>query len=122
MSIQPKQGTTWTGHIAHQLLMRGQDVDPSRNLMMDLPYPEFAELLFGQRLHELDPPYWETGPWSQDKGLPLVIRSHVSHKDLISLNATEKEGYRLVTVLRDPVDMVISMWRFLSTVVGLHHS
>lgn len=55
IAIPGKMGTTWVGHIAHQLLDGGHTVQwrtpgtgtASRNLMLDSPYPEFGEMLVG---------------------------------------------------------------------------
>lgn len=120
LAIPGKMGTTWVGHIVHQLLVNGAVVDSSRNLMLDSPYPEFGKILLGGALHELDPPYWERPPFNQS-GI-VTLRTHAMHVDLRGMNATEVDNFRLVTVFRDPAETLLSSWRFTTGIVGVPYT
>eukprot|EP00929_Paragymnodinium_shiwhaense_P053978 TRINITY_DN27059_c0_g1_i1.p1 TRINITY_DN27059_c0_g1~~TRINITY_DN27059_c0_g1_i1.p1 ORF type:complete len:359 (+),score=32.46 TRINITY_DN27059_c0_g1_i1:67-1143(+) len=121
VAIPAKSGTTWMGHIVHQLLTRGSDdIDFTRNLMADSPYPELAEPLLGSKLHLLDPPYWTRSPFPEAG--TVTVRTHATHAQLRGMNATELDGYKLLTVLRDPRDTLLSSWRFLTEMVDMETS
>eukprot|EP00927_Polykrikos_kofoidii_P064495 TRINITY_DN5975_c0_g1_i1.p1 TRINITY_DN5975_c0_g1~~TRINITY_DN5975_c0_g1_i1.p1 ORF type:complete len:370 (+),score=49.41 TRINITY_DN5975_c0_g1_i1:60-1169(+) len=122
LAIQPKMGTTWVGHITHQLLAHGKDIDANTNLMEDSPYPELGFDLFGVHLHELnDPVYWKREPFGSYPEGPVTIRTHVPYAELKTIGATERDNFRLVAVFRDPADVIMSSWRFLPTVAGIDH-
>lgn len=119
-AIQPKMGTSWMGHIIHQLVSHSAPIDGNRNLMLDSPYPEFSKILFNASLAEMkDPPYWEREPFASFPEGPVTIRTHLSMADLHKVGVTEEKGYKLLCVLRDPKDTILSMWRFVPTVVGI---
>mmetsp|Transcript_14135 Transcript_14135/g.20271 ORF Transcript_14135/g.20271 Transcript_14135/m.20271 type:complete len:352 (+) Transcript_14135:63-1118(+) len=122
LAIPAKSGTTWVGHIAHQILVHGAAVDGKQSLHEDSVYPEFAPFLFdGLNLHELDPPYWEREPFKSYPNGPITIRSHISYSQLDQINATENDGFRLLTVLREPKELVVSGWRFVPPIVGIDY-
>lgn len=124
-------GTTWVGHIAHQILVRGGYFNISKNLMEDLPYPEFAGDIFQMPLEEHG--YWTKPLWGREKigskGVqlndpvknPVVIRSHLSYAALKGLNATEKDDNRLACVFRDPADTFLSAYRFIPSIVHIRY-
>jgi hypothetical protein len=119
-AIQPKMGTTWTGHILHQLVNHAGPIDASRNLILDSPYPEFSQILFNQTLDEMnDPPYWEREPFASFPDGPVTIRTHAPLAELHKLGIHEDKGFKLLCVMRNPKDTILSMWRFMPTVVGI---
>lgn len=120
LSIPPKMGTTWVGHIAHQLVSHGREIDATRNLQLDSPYPESAAVFVGTLLHEMNPPYWRREPFASYPAGPITIRTHTKHAALVTSGLADR--FRLVTVLRDPCDTILSSWRFIPSVAGLDHN
>ena len=78
LTVPAKMGTTLLGHITHQLLIRGDDVATDRNLMLDSPYPEMAQVLLSAKLHELEPPYWQRPPFA-DSIVTVRTSAPLSH-------------------------------------------
>lgn len=115
LAVPPKMGTTWIGHIAHQLLRRGMEVNTTYHLCVEFPYVEQAHFHFGHKLVKHDPPYWT---WFG--GEPIVMRTHVAHSYLKSINVTADHGFRMVTVLRDPADTLLSRHRYLPALLGIN--
>jgi len=123
LAIPGKSGTTWVGHIAHQIIVHGAAVHGKQSLHEDSVYPEFAPFVFdGLNLHELDPPYWEREPFKSYPNGPITIRSHISYYQLAQINATENDGFRLLTVLREPMELVVSLWRFFPPIRGIDYN
>ena len=63
---------------------------------------------FGAKLvsTSLYPPLWTRSPYAESGA--FTIRSHVTHADLREMDATEKDGCRPVTCLRDPADSLFA--------------
>ena len=116
VSVQPKMGTSWLGHMVHELVAHGR-TNHSRNLQVDSPYPEFATV-FGSALHEETPPYWERAPFSLYPKGPVTVRTHAA---VGALAARGFGHHRMMTVVRDPADTMLSAWRFVPGVAAVDH-
>ena len=116
VSVQPKMGTSWLGHMVHELVAHGR-TNHTRNLQVDSPYPEFATI-FGSALHEETPPYWERAPFSLYPKGPVTVRTHAAAG---ALAARGFGHHRMMTVVRDPADTMLSAWRFVPGVAAVDH-
>eukprot|EP00928_Gymnodinium_smaydae_P019594 TRINITY_DN17526_c1_g1_i1.p1 TRINITY_DN17526_c1_g1~~TRINITY_DN17526_c1_g1_i1.p1 ORF type:complete len:715 (-),score=41.93 TRINITY_DN17526_c1_g1_i1:492-2600(-) len=105
----PKSGTTWVTHMAHQLRVRGRDVD-FQDQDDVVPWAEMVDTgyLAGTRYHNhLD---------AEHVANPRVFKSHLKPSKLPAGN------YKKVIVLRHPADVLVSVSKFLPTLWGIHPS
>lgn len=126
MPVPAKQGTTWLGHVVYQTRCRGAAVNTSRTLMADLPYPDFKDDVLGgpltqKRMYmgEEELPFWEL-----NKGVhPHVLRTHSTMSTLkqAGIDPLVDPEMRVITIIRDPLDAIISFWRFLSAILHVPH-
>jgi len=120
ITIAPKQGTTWLGHICFQLRARGAPLT-NRSLMVDMPYIEGLSFLpwnlseWRNVSGNMEPPMWELS-----KGVePFLLRTHLELGTLKDLGLFPK--YRTITLFRNPMDAVVSSWRFLPNLLHVPH-
>lgn len=103
VAVPPKSGTTWLMQIAHQLRLRGQEID-FEDQMDVMPWVEGGPAcLLNQDIN------------MEQVGEPRVYKSHLTWKRL------EKDPFpssKIIYCFRDIKDALFSAWRFIPPLVN----